>query len=105
MTNECVLLITLSHDTVKDETRQYENDSLLSYRAHSIYLLGDCVSVTKKKSLRGSAGLWPLKLNIAGFDRPLLKKNPKCFNAVCLELLFTKPCAFFTLQVGAVTEP
>lgn len=43
------MLITLSHDTVKDETRQYENDSLLSYRAHSIYLLGDCVSVTKKK--------------------------------------------------------
>lgn len=43
------MLITLSHDTVKDETRQYENDSLLSYCAHSIYLLGDCVSVTKKK--------------------------------------------------------
>lgn len=70
------MLITLSHDTVKDETRQYENDSLLSYRAHSIYLLGDCVSVTKKKkSLRGSAALWPLKLNIDGFDRPLLKKK------------------------------
>lgn len=64
------MLITLSHDTVKDETRQYENDSLLSYRAHSIYLLGDCVSVTKKKSLRGSAALW----HIAGFDGPLLKK-------------------------------
>lgn len=69
------MLMALSHKVEEDETRQCENDSLLSYCAHSICLLV-IVSVLekKKKSLRGSAALWPLKLNMNGFDRALLKK-------------------------------
>lgn len=68
----------------------YYEETVKHHRVHDEARLSE---KTTKKILQSPAALWPLKLNITGVDR-LCPPKKKCFNSVCLELLFTKPCAF-----------